>query len=674
VGGAITGLRGATGVVLANAGEVLSVAADGSFAFASRWPSGTTYDVTVTTQPTEPWQSCTVGTGSGAIGAANVDSVQVACSTRTYAVGGWVVGLAGATGLVLRNNGGDDLPIGSAGAFTFATSVPSGAPYLVTVAQQPVGATCTPSQASGTLAGEAVSSVTVSCSALAFQVGGTVSGLVAQDAASPGLTLSSNSGDRLAIHADGRFTFPTPMAYGTPYGVSLRSQPTSPPQTCVVEAATAFGPSITADVTNVEVRCLPPSTPGNLDTDFGTHGVTLIDFEARLGADTLPAAVLVPEDGSIIVAGTTDQAASKDFALVRVGADGVRDRGFNGGANDGFVRTGFTHTGSNRLDYARAIARQSDGRIVVAGYTSSWDFAVARYLPDGALDTGFGTGGLAVVGIGVIDYALAVAVDPAGRIVVAGTATGNGEDFALARFTADGRPDASFNGGDAANTSGAIRTHISRDDRAQALAIQPDGKIVAAGYSNGRSADFAAVRYLEDGSLDPTFGAAGTGVATVEMGSVDRAAAMLLLPGGRILLGGYSGAAFSADFVLVQLTAGGLLDAGFGTGGIVRTDIAGSYDYLKALAVDAGGRIVAVGSSHNGLNNDIAIARYSSAGVPDASFGSGGVLVSPVGGGNEEATAVLVQPDGKIVVVGQADNGTNGNNVNVDFVLLRVLP
>jgi uncharacterized delta-60 repeat protein len=352
----------------------------------------------------------------------------------------------------------------------------------------------------------------------------------------------------------------------------------------------------------------------------------------------------------------------------------VRDRGFNGGANDGFVRTGFTHTGSNRLDHARAVTRQNDGRLVVAGYTSSWDFAVARYMPDGALDTSFGTGGMAVVGIGVVDYAFAVAVDATGRIVVAGTATGNGEDFALLRLTADGRPDASFNGGDAANTSGTIRTHILRDDRAHAVAIQPDGKIIAAGYSNGKGADFAAVRYLEDGSLDPSFGAAGSGVATVELGSVDRAAAMLLLPGGQIVLGGYSGAAFAADFVLVRLTAGGLLDASFGSAGIVRTDIAGSYDYLNALALDASGRIIAAGSSHNGLNTDIAIARYTSAGVLDASFGSGGIVVSPVGGGNEQATAVLVQPDGKIVVVGQADNGTNGNNVNVDFVLLRVLP
>lgn len=675
VGGTITGLRGAAGVVLANAAEQLSVAADGAFTFATAVPAGTAYGVSVATQPADPAQTCVVANGSGVIASANVDTVQITCTTRTFSIGGSVSGLASATGLVLRNNGADDLAIAADGLFTFATPVASGADYAVSVAAQPAGATCTPSQGNGTVAAEAVTNVVIACSALTHTIGGSVTGLAAQDPSSAGLVLVNNAGERLSVRASGAFVFPTPVAHGAAYTVAVATQPTSPAQTCLVDPATAHGDNVTTDVTTVAVQCLAVNTAGNLDPAFGNNGVVLIDFEAALGLDTLPAAVLVPADGSIVLAGTTDQAASKDFALLRVDAGGARDSTFNGGANNGYVRTNFTTAGgSNRIDHARAIVRQADGRLVVAGYTSSWDLAVARYLASGALDTSFGTGGKTVVSIGTVDFGFALAIDGAGRVVIAGTSPGTGEDFALLRLTAAGTPDPTFNGGDPANTTGTVRTHISRDDRAQAVAIQPDGKIVAAGYANGASSDFAVVRYLDDGRLDGTFGAAGTGKVTIDLGSVDRAAALVLQPDGAIVVGGFSGVGFGIDFALVRLTAGGVLDTTFNGGGVVRTDVAGNDDRINAIALDASGRIVVAGSSHNGLNTDIALARYSTAGVLDPTFGVGGIVVSPVSGGNDDATGVLVQPDGKIVVVGQADNGTNGANINVDFALIRVLP
>lgn len=595
-----------------------------------------------------------------------------------YRVGGTVTGLTG-TGLVLQNNGGDDLPIAAEGGFVFASPVESGTSYQIAVAKQPVGATCAANRGNGTIADAAVADVLIQCSALTYAIGGSVSGLSPQTPAGAGLVLTSNGGDRLPVFDSGRFTFPTRVPHGTSYFVAVAVQPSSPPQTCVVDPATAHAPAVTADVTTVEVRCLTPSTAGTLDAAFGNQGVLLIDFEAARRTDTAPAALLHPADGRLVVAGTTDSAASKDFALLRVNADGKRDATFNGGANDGFVRTNIA-AGTNSIDHARAIGRQSDGRIIVAGYTSTWDFALARYTADGAPDPTFGTGGRSITNVGVIDYGLALAIDAADRIVVAGTTVGNGsvgEDFLLVRYTADGLPDKAFNGGDPANTSGAVRTHFSRDDRAQAVAVQPDGRIVAAGYANGAGSDFALARYLDDGQLDTSFGAAGTGRVTAHLGSADRATAMLIQPGGEIVVGGYSGVATGVNFALARFTPAGELDKSFDGDGIVLTDIGGDDDRINALALDASGRIVAAGYSRNGLNMDVALARYAPDGTLDATFGAGGVVVTAVGGGDDLATSVVIQPDGRIVAIGQSDNGVSGidgGDANVDFVLLRFLP
>ena len=104
------------------------------------------------------------------------------------------------------------------------------------------------------------------------------------------------------------------------------------------------------------------------------------------------------------------------------------------------------------------------------------------------------------------------------------------------------------------------------------------------------------------------------------------------------------------------------------------TDIGGNADRIHAIAIDASGRIVVAGSSHNGINSDFALARYTASGALDGSFGSAGIVTTPIGGGEDVAYGVVIQPDGKIVAVGQAENGTNGNNVNIDFAAIRVNP
>jgi hypothetical protein len=244
-----SGLAGAGLVLRDNGGDDLAVSANGTAIFATKVASGGAYAVTVKTQPTGPSQTCTVASGTGTIANANVTNVTVACAANPYKVGGTVSGLAG-SGLVLRNNGGDDLTVSANGAFSFAARVASGAMYAVTIQTQPTGPsqTCTLSGASGTVGGSDVTSVTVNCATNTYAVGGTVSGL-----AGGGLVLQDNSGDDLTISGNGSFAFATALASGAGYGVTVKTQPTTPWQTCIVTGGS--GTVGAANVTGVAVSC-----------------------------------------------------------------------------------------------------------------------------------------------------------------------------------------------------------------------------------------------------------------------------------------------------------------------------------------------------------------------------------------------------------------------------------
>jgi hypothetical protein len=221
-----------------NAGDNLAVSASGAFTFKTSIASGGAYKVTVLTQPSTPAQTCTVTSGSGTA-TAKVTSVQVACATVTYTIGGTISGLTG-TGLVLQDNGGDNLTVTANGPFTFATQVASGGNYAVTVLTQPTGPaqTCVVTSGSATATAN-VTSVQVACvNAVTYTIGGTTSGLTGT-----GLVLQDNGGDNLAVTANGAFTFLTPIASGAKYNVTVLTQPTA--QNCVVTGGSA---TVTAKV------------------------------------------------------------------------------------------------------------------------------------------------------------------------------------------------------------------------------------------------------------------------------------------------------------------------------------------------------------------------------------------------------------------------------------------
>lgn len=250
IGGTVAGLRGAGLVLQLNGGDDLAIASNGSFTFATEQASGTPYQVTVSTQPVGPTQTCTVADGSATLGGGNVRNVRVSCATDTFAIGGAVSGLLGA-GLVLQNNGGDDVSVDSSGGFTFPTEVASGAAYDVTVRTQPSNPTqaCTVTNAAGTVGGADITNAAVSCTTSEFTIGGTASGL-----AGSGLVLRNNGADDLQVNADGSFTFATSLQSGSTYNITIALQPTNPTQTCTL--SNASGTVGSANVTNVAVSCV----------------------------------------------------------------------------------------------------------------------------------------------------------------------------------------------------------------------------------------------------------------------------------------------------------------------------------------------------------------------------------------------------------------------------------
>ena len=248
IGGTVSGLSGSGLVLRNNGGDNLAVDAGGRFTFATKVAAGSAFEVTVGTQPTSPSQTCIVSSPTN-VANQDVSDVAVTCVTNEYRVGGKVSGLRG-TGLVLKNNGGDDLPVSDNGAFTFSTAVPSGATFTVTVASQPGGLeeNCVVSGGSGTVGGADVTSVAVSCFTASFSVGGTVTGL-----AGAGLVLENGGSDDLPVSANGSFAFAMPVDSGNTFAVTVKTQPSSPSQTCIV--AGGAGVVASAPVTTVTVMC-----------------------------------------------------------------------------------------------------------------------------------------------------------------------------------------------------------------------------------------------------------------------------------------------------------------------------------------------------------------------------------------------------------------------------------
>jgi len=319
----------------------------------------------------------------------------------------------------------------------------------------------------------------------------------------------------------------------------------------------------------------------------------------------------------------------------------------------------------NGYDVASALVLQPDGKLVAAGHAynaSNTVFALVRYNTDGSLDGSFGTGGKVTTAIGTGSGATALVLQPDGKLVAAGYASSAGKTtFALVRYNASGSLDASF------GTGGKVMTPIgSVDDEAFALVLEPDGKLVAAGYSDrGSNNAVALVRYNANGSLDTSFGTGGK--VTTAIGSVDdEVFALVRQPDGKLVAAGYTSGANSTAFALVRYNADGSLDTGFGTGGKVTTAIGSIDDEVFALVLQPDGKLVAAGYTSGASNTAFALVRYNASGSPDASFGTGGKVTTQIVTMENEAFALVLQPDGKLVAAGYTNDGSEQ-----DFALVR---
>ena len=224
-------------------------------------------------------------------------------------------------------------------------------------------------------------------------------------------------------------------------------------------------------------------------------------------------------------------------------------------------------------------------------------------------------------------------------------------------LAAAGDLDNSFSG------DGKVTTDVASDDRGNALAIQPDGKIVvAAEYSTGSDYDFALLRYNHNGSLDDGFGDHGKVLTRLSSGG-DIVYGIAIQADGKIVAAGYSDNGSNADIALVRYNSDGSADTSFGGGdGIVTTSIGTShYDAAYALAIQPDGKIVAAGISYKDSNYQFAVARYDVNGNLDTSFHADGMVVTSVDSYEDEAFAIAVQPDGKIVVAGYTNAGVGHN-------------
>ena len=402
-------------------------------------------------------------------------------------------------------------------------------------------------------------------------------------------------------------------------------------------------------VESLEDRLTPS---GGLDASFGTGGAVVTTIT---GGNDGGYAVAVQPDGKVVVAGAINDPAATPYIqnaiVLRYNPDGTPDATFG--------TAGRVVFGTNSFEERwNAVALQPDGKIVVGGRVadvSGSDFLVARYNADGTPDSFFGTGGATTVDFGTsADFLNALAILPNGTIYAVGDGSqGALPAVAVARLQPDGLLDATYNG------TGKVQARFkpTGQSNATAAALQADGKLVVAGFwsESGVGNDAALGRFNADGTWDATFGAGGTVFADFG-GSFELFYGVAIQADGRVVGAGLQSTTADGQFALARVTATGVLDAGFGTGGKVLTNMGGN-DGANAVVIQADGKVIAVGGTvTGGTTSQIAVARHNPDGTLDPTFGTGGRVLTQVNGSaNNYAFAAALTPAGRLVVAGHSE-------------------
>lgn len=393
------------------------------------------------------------------------------------------------------------------------------------------------------------------------------------------------------------------------------------------------------------------ATQSTVDITFGIQGQVRTDLG---GSYDWAYASVLQYDGKIVVAGVSNSKGTYDFALVRYNSNGSLDQNFG---NQGITLTDF----NNSTDWAYAIVIQPDAKIIVAG-TSNNHLALARYMPNGILDMTFGDKGLVTNSLRPLttDIVHGITLQPDGKILIAGvtilsTVTLNPEgDFLLARYLTNGSLDPSFGVGGISTTDFDTGSY----DEANTLALQPDGAIILGGYSNHRGSDalygpdhLALARYTNNGSLDSTF--ADNGKLVINGGSIKEAInSVIIAPDKTIIIGGFVNGEKRGDLFLARLQDNGKIL------NISITDLGTNSERISSLTFHLNGDIIAGGQVALHDYADFAIFRYDPKGHLED------VSIADFEGRESRIHSVLVQPDGKIVAVGQSET---------DFALTRFI-
>ncbi len=395
-------------------------------------------------------------------------------------------------------------------------------------------------------------------------------------------------------------------------------------------------PLLTALALVVALAAIPASSlaaTGSLLSAFGTSGFSLVSH----GSLDVAAAVAIQSDGKIVTAGETKSSTgTAEMISTRMTPAGVLDPTYGNG--------GIVTVDINGSSCANALVIQPDGKIVLAGAgngNGALDFAAVRLLPNGALDTSFGTGGVTTVPIGSYAIANGIVLQPDGKLALGGAATVSQNEAAIARLNADGTLDTSFGGGGTAT--------VPLPSAAWGIGLQGDGKLVLAGQqtSSGTQA-YMAARFTASGAADTGFGSQG--VVTLPVGSWAQANGIGIQPDGRIVI---SGSAWSSTVVAatVRLNSDGSKDQSFGTGGLSEVPYGGA---MNGLTIQGDGHIVLAMTG-------AAAIRLNPNGGADTSFGSAGVATARIGTTSDAANGVAVNPaTGEVVLAGTAIVGGQG--------------
>jgi len=409
---------------------------------------------------------------------------------------------------------------------------------------------------------------------------------------------------------------------------------------------------------------------GMLDPSFGNGGLVVTNFGGAFDQDNAGALVVLP-DGRAVAAGSTSPFLEATYmAAARYLVSGALDPTFGTG---GLVTVDFFEPppafGSG--DIAESVLLQPDGRLVLVGGTSYSPpatslFALARLQPDGSLDPSFGVGGRVTTSVGGQSAASAGVLQPDGRIVAVGDGgLGGSGTLAAARYTINGTLDPTFGTGGILLLSQFPGQFTVHD-----LALQPDGKLVIAGRKWNATYDFMLVRLLPDGTPDPTFD--GDGLVTSDFGAYETGASVIVLADGRIILGGYREQGSAADFALVRYLPNGAVDTTFGNGGLVLAD-SGAAEIADHLIQLPNGNLLLAGYTNDaGAGaHDFLLARFLPDGAIDTSFGTAGFLRTGfVAGSTDECHAVAVAGQDLVLTAGSV---TAPGTFAPDFGLARYI-